>query len=156
MRGNLTALRADSRSDVPKTNKPLVRDGRLQAPKKRTDRSYLRPSSGATNSTPVEAPLEEEAAGAESADRATSPTDAFAPPEPAPAPAAAPAKPALVGKLPTTVRAIQQQGVRKRRDFDLGALARRDTSYAYHELRRIAALATMVIVTLVVLWFVLR
>ena len=54
------------------------------------------------------------------------------------------------------MRAIQQQGVRKRRDVDLGALARRDTSYAYHELRRIGVLATMVIVTLVVLWFVLR
>ncbi len=46
--------------------------------------------------------------------------------------------------------------MRKRRDIDLGALARRDTSYAYHELRRIAVLATMVVVTLVVLWFVLR
>ena len=46
--------------------------------------------------------------------------------------------------------------MRKRGDVDLGALARRDTSYAYHELRRIAVLATMVILTLVVLWFVLR
>ena len=77
---------------------------------------------------------------------------AFASPA-TPAPASVPAP---VGKLPTTVRAIQQQGVRKRRDVDLTALARRDTSYAYHELRRIAVLATMVIVTLVILWFVLR
>ena len=134
---------------MPKTNKPLVRDGRLQAPKKRTDRSYLR----ATESVPVEHPLEEEAAEAQASVFAASPTAAFAPPAPAPA---APATAPPVGRLPTTVRAIQQQGVRKRRDFDLGALARRDTSYAYHELRRIAALAMMVIVTLVVLWFVLR
>jgi hypothetical protein len=139
---------------VPKTKKPLVRDGRLQAPKKRTDRSYLRPSSGATEIVPVEDLPEEEATEAEASDLATSPTASFAPPAPAPARAATATPP--VSKLPTTVRAIQQQGVRKRRDFDLGALARRDTNYAYHELRRIAALATMVIVTLVVLWFVLR
>jgi hypothetical protein len=139
---------------VPKTNKPLVRDGRIQAPKKRTDRSYLRPSSGATDIVPVEDLPEDEATEAEVQDLAASPTAAFAPP--APARAAAPVTSSPVGKLPTTVRAIQQQGVRKRREFDLGALARRDTSYAFHELRRIAALATMVIVTLVVLWFVLR
>jgi hypothetical protein len=143
---------------VPKTNKPLVRDGRLQAPKKRTDRSYLRPTPAATAATDissVEDPPEDEAAEATAPDLATSAIAAFAPPAPAPA-RAAPATAPAARKLPTTVRAIQQQGVRKRRDFDLGALARRDTSYAYHELRRIAVLATMVIVTLAVLWFVLR
>jgi hypothetical protein len=142
---------------VPKQNRPLVRDGRIQAPKKRTDRSYLRPSSGATEIVAVDddaatddAP-EAEAPVAVEATKA--PTAAFAPP--APQPVASPSA-ASVGKLPTTVRAIQQQGVRKRRDVDLQALARRDTSYAYHELRRIAVLATMVVVSLVVLWFVLR
>jgi hypothetical protein len=59
-------------------------------------------------------------------------------------------------RLPTAVRAIQQQGVRKRREFDIEALAVRDTQYAIHELRRIAVLATMVIITLIVLWVVLR
>lgn len=134
---------------MPKTNRPLVRDGRIQAPKKRTDRSYLRPASGATQAAPVEEAELDEAVDVPVEEAATT---AFAP-------SSAPAKsvtPAPGGKLPTTIRAIQQQGVRKRRDVDLGALARRDTSYAYHELRRIAVLATMVIVSLVVLWFVLR
>ncbi len=140
---------------MPKQNRPLVRDGRLQAPKKRTDRSYLRPSTGATEIVPVE----DEAAELDEiteAPAAAGPTAAVAPPAPAPAKAAAAPASAPAGKLPTAVRAIQQQGVRKRGDVDLGALARRDTSYAYHELRRIAVLATMVILTLVVLWFVLR
>lgn len=143
---------------MPKTNRPLVKDGRIQSPKKRTDRSYLRPSSGATEIVPVddagvdevvEAPAEPLVSAASSASMApTSPVTA--------ATTAAAAATAASGKLPTSVRAIQQQGVRKRRDVDLGALARRDTSYAYHELRRITVLATMVIVSLVVLWFVLR
>ena len=137
---------------MPKTNKPLVRDGRIQAPKKQTDRSYLRPSSGATEMVPVEDPSGDEAES-DSPELSASPTAGLAP---APPSSSAPAAVAPAGKLPTTVRAIQQQGVRKRRDVDLGALARRDTSYAYHELRRIAFLATMVIVTLVVLWVVLR
>jgi len=133
---------------VPKQNRSLVRDGRIQAPKKRTDRSYLRPNSGATEV----APAGDETTELDDAMASSEPIAAFAPPA-TPAPASVPAP---VGKLPTTVRAIQQQGVRKRRDVDLTALARRDTSYAYHELRRIAVLATMVIVTLVILWFVLR
>jgi hypothetical protein len=72
-------------------------------------------------------------------------------PPTAPARAAAPST-----KLPTTVRAIQQQGVRKRGAVDLRALAERDTKYAFHELRRIAFLSIMVIATLVVLWVMLR
>jgi hypothetical protein len=60
------------------------------------------------------------------------------------------------GKLPTSIRAIQQQGVRKRRDVDLQALAVRDTNYAIHEIRRIAILTVMVIISLVVLTIVLR
>jgi len=130
---------------VPKQNRSLVRDGRIQAPKKRTDRSYLRPGGA-----PEVAAAEGAATELDEAASSNEPVTAFAP-SPAPAAAAAP-----IGKLPTTVRAIQQQGVRKRRNVDLAALARRDTSYAYHELRRIAVLATMVIVTLVILWFVLR
>ena len=139
---------------MPKQNRSLVRDGRIQAPKKRTDRSYLRPGSGATEIVSTDDAEMDESSDAPETPVATEasmePAAAFAPPAPKPV-AAAP-----VGKLPTTVRAMQQQGVRKRRDVDLGALARRDTSYAYHELRRIGVLATMVIVSLVVLWFVLR
>lgn len=140
---------------MPKSNRPLVRDGRIQASKKRTDRSYLRPSSGATEIVPVDDAEIDEAleTPAEAPVSATSSTS-IAPTSPVPA-ATTTATPAP-GKLPTSVRAIQQQGVRKRSDVDLGALARRDTSYAYHELRRIAVLATMVIVSLVVLWIVLR
>jgi hypothetical protein len=89
------------------------------------------------------------------------PMAAFTPPPVrAPEPAAPAASVAstrtTTNRLPTAVRAIQQQGVRKRREFDVGALAVRDTQYAYHELRRIAILSTMVIITLVVLWIVLR
>lgn len=141
-----------SRNELPKQNRSLVRDGRIQAPKKRTDRSYLRPSSGATEIVSADdAEMDEPSDAAESpvaTEASMKPAAAFAPPVAKPA--------APVGKLPTAVRAMQQQGVRKRRDVDLGALARRDTSYAYHELRRIGVLATMVVVTLVVLWFVLR
>jgi hypothetical protein len=57
---------------------------------------------------------------------------------------------------PAAARAIQQQGVRKRREIDVNAMAMRDTRYAMHELRRIAILATLVIVTLIVLGIVLR
>ncbi len=126
---------------MPKQNRPLVRDGRIQA-KKRTDRSYLRPGAA-----PADAPAD-----------AAEP-DAFAEPDAvaeilaSTAPAVAAATP---GRLPTSVRAIQQQGVRKRRDIDLNALAVNDTKYALHELRRIAVLATMVVVTLIVLGIVLR
>ena len=69
--------------------------------------------------------------------------------------APSPARPAP-SRVPTSVRAIQQQGVRKRREFDVQSLAVRDTQYAIHELRRIAILATMVVVTLIVLGIVLR
>ena len=46
--------------------------------------------------------------------------------------------------------------MRRRRELDVHALAERDTRYAMHELRRILILATMVVVTLVVLAIVLR
>jgi len=148
---------------LPKQNRPLVRDGRIQGKKKRTDRSYLGPAG-------VPAPSAPEPEAGEEASRAAAdvvreamgataepampaePTAAFAPPPAVPVPSPARSS----GKLPTAVRAIQQQGVRKRRDVDVHALAVRDTKYALHELRRIAILATMVVVTLVVLGIVLR
>lgn len=157
---------------LPKPNRPLVRDGRLQAPKKRTDRSYLRPGPSVADE---ELPEDVDAAQApEAADDVAMPESAAesaapqaAAPEPAsPQAAAAPiARPAVAaraattvapGKLPTAVRAIQQQGVRKRRDVDLHALAVRDTNYAIHEIRRIAILTVLVIISLTVLTIILR
>jgi len=162
---------------LPKQNKPLVRDGRIQAKKKRTDRSYLA-GAVATATDAVESPEHDtdivddpqKLAQAEAVEQAADdevalladttntmasmpPPMSVAPPEPRVRPAATTRG---ANRLPTAVRAIQQQGVRKRREFDLQALAQRDTAYAYHELRRIAILATMVIITLVVLGFVLR
>ena len=63
---------------------------------------------------------------------------------------------AAPARLSGSARALQQQGVRKRREFDVNALAMRDSKYAIHELRRIFILATMVVITLIVLAFVLR
>ena len=141
---------------MPKQNRPLVRDGRLQAKKKRTDRSYLRPEPARPAAEP--APVEEDVPDASDIVRAAA--RAAAETEPAPSAvepsAPVPAPRAQAGRLPTAVRAMQQQGVRKRREFNIRALAIRDTNYAKHELRRIAILATMVVVTLVVLTFVLR
>lgn len=154
---------------MPKQNRPLVRDGRLQAAKKkRTDRSYLGGAGTPTDApaAPAEEPVVEAAGAPEevgvSIDEvmpAGGPAPAAA--QPAAAPAAAPtaaaptaARPA--GRLPTSVRALQQQGIRRRRELDVDALAERDTRYAIHELRRILILATMVIVTLIVLGVVLR
>ena len=175
---------------MPKQNRPLVRDGRIQARKKRTDRSYLGSNGGATGiaedvepeeSLP-EAPAVEEAAAAQEPAASTddAPEAAAIDAEPAaaevaPAPAASapvssstavPARAngaaastngaATAGRLTGTARALQQQGVRKRREFDVEALALRDSKYAMHEIRRIATLAVMVIITLVVLSLVLR
>ena len=121
---------------MPKQNRPLVRDGRIKT-KKRTDRSYLRPAAPpAAPAEPVEEPAGEPDEAAEVIANATASMSA--------------------SRLPSAVRAMQQQGVRRRRELDLEALAVSDTKYALHELRRIAVLATMVIVTLVVLGIVLR
>ncbi len=139
---------------MPRQNRPLVRDGRLQARKKRTDRSYLAPTPAEPAVEPAPAEEEEEPDATDVVRAAAEPVTE---PEPAvEAAAPAPAPRPQTGKLPTTVRAIQQQGVRKRREFDIQALAIRDTNYAKHELRRIAILAAMVVITLVVLTFVLR
>ena len=135
---------------MPKQNRPLVRDGRIQ-PKKRTDRSYLRPGAAPGDAAPTDAPEVDDG----ESESFTEP-DAVAEILAKTAPAVAAATAAIPGRLPASVRAIQQQGVRKRRDIDLNALAVNDTKYALHELRRIAVLATMVVVTLVVLGIVLR
>lgn len=143
---------------MPKQNRPLVRDGRLQAKKKRTDRSYLRPTGAAA---PAPEPVEEEQAPEEEQDGAELLADTLAPtPAPETARAAAVVAPAPAvssgARVPASVRAIQQQGVRKRRELDVHALAERDTRYAMHELRRILILTTMVVVALVVMAIVLR
>jgi hypothetical protein len=149
---------------LPKQNRPLVRDGRLQpAKKKRTDRSYLRPAPAApaepdTSEVAVDADIVDDPGvlAAAEAEAAREPDTALL----ADGPVAMPPPTAPSRRQPTRLtgaaRAIQQQGVRKRREVDLVTLARRDTSYAIHELRRIAILAAMVVVTLVVLGVVLR
>jgi hypothetical protein len=129
----------------------IVRDGRIQAPKKRTDRSYLRP--GAAPATPApefatEEPTDQADDGSEVVATAATPPVAAAATGAKPAAARAP----YVG----AARAIQQQGVRKRRELDVEALGRRDSSYAIHELRRIAMFAGLIFVARVVLAFVLN
>ena len=118
---------------MPKQNRPLIRDGRIQT-RKRTDRSYLRPAGDAASDQPTGEP--------------DAVAEAIA--------SAAPAQKVVPPRLPTSVRAIQQQGVRKRGDLDLHALAVSDSKYALHELRRIVVLAAMVVATLIVLAMVLR
>ncbi|HYM14162.1 MAG TPA: hypothetical protein VEZ14_01220 [Dehalococcoidia bacterium] len=145
---------------MPKQNRPLVRDGRIQARKKRTDRSYLG-TAAAPPAPDAEVAAEDDARDAADVVRAAvDASEAVIPAGPAPlstAPAAtAPPAPPAAGKLPTTVRAIQQQGVRKRREFNVQALARRDSEYALHELRRIFILALMVVIALLVLTYFLR
>jgi hypothetical protein len=169
--------RVSGRTLVPKQNRPLVRDGRLQAKKKRTDRSYLA-GNGARIAVADEpeleaqqAPPEAGAAASESdaaqpemsvaeADAIDAAEDAAVAEAMTPAGAVkaepAPAAPSRAGRLPTAVRAMQQQGVRKRREFDVHALAVRDTRYAIHEMRRIFILSVMVIATLIVLGVVMR
>jgi len=140
---------------MPRQNRPLVRDGRLQAgKKKRTDRSYL---GGAARPTEPPSTIEDEAAedeALEAADTAVvEETEEPATAEPAPPVGAVAARGAA--RLPSSARALQRQGVR-RRELDVDALAERDSRYALHELRRILILTSMVIVTLIVLGIVLR
>jgi hypothetical protein len=132
---------------LPKQNRPLVRGGRLQTGKKRTDRSYLRPDGQRAPAAPDAGPSDE---------LVTAEPDAVAEILVEEVPAAAAASAAIPGRLPTSVSSMQQQGTRRRREVDLHALAVADTRYALHELRRIAILATAVVVTLVVLGIVLR
>lgn len=157
-------------------NRAVVKDGRLQVKKKRTDRSYLQPTT-APEPAPSEAedesaeepqaasvapevavadpPVESEAAVVPAPD----PLEAYTPPLPVPvpvSPAPATATPVAAAPRVGAARALQQQGVRKRREVDVNELARRDSSYAMHELRRIGILAVMVVVSLIVLAIVLR
>ena len=153
---------------MPKQNRPLVRDGRLQAKKKRTDRSYLRPNGASRVAVADEPEVPEEStvadaapdAPAQEAEMSVGAADAVEAatgrPAAASMPEAAPPQRAGATRLPTTVRALQQQGVRKRREFDVHALAIRDTKYALHEMRRIFILSAMVITTLIVLGIVMR
>jgi hypothetical protein len=140
---------------LPKQNRPLVRDGRLQVKKKRTDRSYL----GATPEPRVDEPaLDEEAELESEAAVSAAPADEAelkATPEPASAGAAVAAA-TTARRMPSSARALQQQGVRRRRELDVDALAERDSRYAMHELRRILILASIIVVTLIVLGIVLR
>lgn len=134
---------------MPKQNRPLVRDGRIQAPKKRTDRSYLRPSTAPpTEDSPAdEPPLDAIDAVDDVIDAAEEPVVETAT-EPVPAVQASTAPARLTG----AARAIQQQGVRARkREFDVHELAVRDSRYAMHELRRIALVSAVIVATLVVL-----
>jgi hypothetical protein len=162
-------------------NRTVVKDGRIQVKKKRTDRSYLQPEASPpappvteTEGAPVDAP-EPVAAGVATESVETDaapalvpspvvepdPVSAFTTPPPPPAPAPAAVVPAAAATAPAAprtgaARALQQQGVRKRREVDVNELARRDSSYAMHELRRIAILAVMVVAALIVLAVVLR
>jgi hypothetical protein len=124
---------------VPKQNRPLVRDGRIQA-KKRTDRSYLRPSGTPASAEPSSEEIDEAFGEPDEVAEVIETATADVPP----------------ARLPPAARAIQQQGMRKRREIDLEALAKADTTYALHEMRRIAVLTAMVLVTLIVLGIVLR
>ena len=147
---------------MPKQNRPLVRDGRLQVnKKKRTDRTYLRPGGPSTDdATPPEdaAPLDEESLVEvdEAVAMRALPVEPATPAAAAPGRVAAPAPARASAAPPAAMRAIQQQGVRKRGDIDLHALAVADTRYALHEMRRIAVLTALVIATLIVLAIVMR
>jgi hypothetical protein len=141
---------------VPKQNRPIVRDGRLQV-QKRTDRSYLNSPSTAPSQLKTEADEPDETlvnpedlpeeSGAEP-DAVADVIEDVVEAQPAAMPSAA--------RLPASVRALQQQGVRKRREVDVDELARADTRYALHELRRICILAALIIISLIVAAFVLR
>jgi hypothetical protein len=132
---------------------------RIQARKKRTDRSYL-----PTTEPPPAEPVQETEATDESPETEAAPLPVAATPvaatpvaaTPVAAGASAVAAPRPPGRVPSAVRAIQQQGVRKRGEIDLHELAVADTRYAMHELRRIAIFAALVIVTIVVLAIVMR
>jgi len=134
---------------MPKQNRPLVRDGRLQAPKKRTDRSYLRNADPAPPPGPTDDEATSPAIDAADDVRAAAKGVVSSPPVAQPAAAAPPPR------LSASMRALQQQGVKKQRDFDVHGLAVRDSRYAIHELRRIAIVSAIIVGTLIVLAIVL-
>lgn len=131
---------------MPRQERPVVKDGRLQVKKKRTDRSYLQPTAQTVTTEPdthVEPAAEPAAAG-------EPPVSVIAPP------AVADQTATVAAARSATQRALEQQGVRKRREVDVNAVAKRDSAYAMHELRRIAILTTLVVVALVILTLTLR
>lgn len=132
---------------MPRQNRPLVRDGRLQSKKRRTNRSYLTREQAAAADEETREETADGVAAPVADDAATAEAERVSPP------AATAVRPA---RMPGSVRAMQQQGVRKRRDVNAHALMVRDSKYALHELRRIFILTVLVVVTLVVLAFVLR
>jgi hypothetical protein len=135
---------------LPRQNRPVVRDGRLQTPKKRTDRSYLGTARPASAPEP-EAPAEESAAPHD-------PGAAFQPPA-SPASPAAPVAPAAA-RQPSAVAPLATEHAatarRRRHEVDPEALLTQDSSYAMHELRRIGVLAVMVVATLIALGVFMR
>jgi hypothetical protein len=141
---------------LSKQNRPVIRDGRLQVKKKRTDRSYLSGGTAAVSDQPDEQelatpPPEAEAPAAVAAARVPA-----TPSKPVQAAAAATPSAGAAVRASGAARALQQQGVQKRRVVDTEALARRDTRYALHELRRIGILTVLVITSLVVAAITLR
>lgn len=137
--------------------KDLVRDGRLQAPKKRTDRSYLRTPSpaaapAAEPAEPAADPDSPDAVGSVASGLAEAPVAAVAPAPVASSPSTTATAAATAAARHTgAARALEQQGVRKRRELDVDALAKRDSDYAKHELRRIFVFATLIFAVLVLL-----
>jgi hypothetical protein len=129
----------------------------LQAPsKKRTDRRYLSTAAQVPADAPSDAELDEVTEEAASPEAALESEPIAAAVTPTPARAEVTNARTTPSRLPTAVRAMQQQGVRKKRDLDPRELAERDTKYALHELRRIAVLAVLIIATLIVLGVVMR
>jgi hypothetical protein len=129
---------------LPKQSKPVVRDGRLQAPKKRTDRSYL-----GTTPAPEIAPPE-----AASPEPTTNPVAAFE------APAAVATSPtprvATAPVAPPAAQVASAPAARRRREVDPDELLAQDSSYAIHELRRIGITAAIILGTLIGLGVFMR
>ncbi len=140
---------------MPKQNRPLVRDGRIRAAKKRTDRSYLRPGAPSTSEQNADDALLDAEDAAENELPAAEPMPEVAAIAPTASSVASSAR-RVPGRAAGSVRAMQQQGVRHRRELNVDEMAVRDTRYAIHELRRIAVLTTLVIIALIVLTIVLR
>lgn len=131
---------------MPKQNRPVVKDGRLQSStKKRTDRSYLN-AAGAPAEGPDADIVAPEADGAEVEPAAEAVPAAVAAPEPMPMPRPAQV-PSAVAPGPAS---------RRKHDVDVDALGKRDTSHALHELRRISIFSVLVIIALVVMAMMLR
>jgi hypothetical protein len=125
---------------------------------KRTDRSYLRPTS---KPAPEQLQTEADEPDETLVNPADLPEEIGAEPDIVAdtiedVVEESPAAMASAARLPSGVRALQQQGVRRRREVDVDELARADTRYAMHELRRIAIITVVIVVALIVAAIVLR